>query len=37
LPKELLADKAARLKAILDAQRDHCPGQFKQSVLNIGG
>ena len=34
---ELLADKAARLKAILEAQRDHCLAQFKLSVLNIGG
>jgi hypothetical protein len=32
---ELLADKAARLKALLSAQRDSCLAQFKVEVLNI--
>jgi hypothetical protein len=31
---ELLADHAARLKAVLDAQRDACLGQFKSEVLD---
>jgi hypothetical protein len=32
---ELLADKAARLKAILNAQRDQCTNQFANQVLSL--
>ncbi len=32
---ELLADKATRLKAILDAQQDVCTNQFATQVLNL--
>jgi len=31
----LLADKAARLKAILDTQREACFTKFRTEVLNI--
>jgi uncharacterized protein YceK len=34
---ELLADKAARLKAILNAQRDQCTNQFATQVLSLPG
>jgi hypothetical protein len=34
---ELLADKAARLKAILVAQREQCTNQFATQVLSLPG
>ncbi len=34
---ELLADKATRLKSILDSQRDACTNQFATQVLNLPG